>query len=69
MAPAKTPDRIVKRLSDEIQTALRHTEVVARLEKLGTLLTPRSAEAFDRLLIQEQETWTRVIAERGIRAA
>lgn len=69
MAPAKTPDRIVKRLSDEIQTALRHTEVVARLEKLGTLLTPGSAEAFDRLLIQEQETWTRVIAERGIRAA
>lgn len=69
MAPAKTPDRVVKRLSEEIQSALRQAEVVTRLEKLGTLLTPGSAESFDRLLIQEQETWTRVINERGIRAA
>jgi tripartite-type tricarboxylate transporter receptor subunit TctC len=69
MAPAKTTDRVVKRLSDEIQVALRQADVITRLEKLGTLLTPGSAEAFDRLLIQEQETWTRVIAERGIRAA
>ena len=69
MAPSKTPERIVKRLSDEIQSALRQQEVVARLEKLGTLLTPGSAEQFDRLLAQEQETWTRVIADRGIRAS
>lgn len=69
MAPAKTPDRVVKRLSEEIQSALRQAEVITRLEKLGTLLTPGSAESFDRLLIQEQETWTRVINERGIRAA
>ena len=69
MAPAKTPDRVVKRLSEEIQSALRQAEVITRLEKLGTLLTPGSAESFDRLLIQEQETWTRVINERGMRAA
>ncbi|NBQ79728.1 MAG: tripartite tricarboxylate transporter substrate binding protein [Betaproteobacteria bacterium] len=35
MAPSKTPERIVKRLSDEIQSALRQPEVVTRLEKLG----------------------------------
>lgn len=69
MAPAKTPDRVVKRLSEEIQSALRQAEVITWLEKLGTLLTPGSAESFDRLLIQEQETWTRVINERGMRAA
>ena len=56
MAPAKTTDRVVKRLSDEIQVALRQADVITRLEKLVTLLTPGSAEAFDRLLIQEQET-------------
>lgn len=66
---SSTPDRVVKRLSEEIQFALRQAEVITRLEKLGTLLTPGSAESFDRLLIQEQETWTRVINERGMRAA
>ncbi|NCW86457.1 MAG: hypothetical protein EBV69_10340 [Oxalobacteraceae bacterium] len=66
---SSTPDRVVKRLSEEIQFALRQAEVITRLEKLGTLLTPGSAESFDQLLIQEQETWTRVINERGMRAA
>jgi tripartite-type tricarboxylate transporter receptor subunit TctC len=67
-APAGTPQPIVKRLSDEIQAALANPEVAARLEKMGTQLTPGSAEAFDALLKSETERWTRVIRERNIRA-
>jgi tripartite-type tricarboxylate transporter receptor subunit TctC len=67
-APAGTPRPIVKRLTDEIQAALANPEVAARLEKMGTQLTPGSAEAFDALLKSETERWTRVIRERNIRA-
>ena len=67
-APAGTPQPIVKRLSDEIQAALANPEVAARLEKMGTQLTPGSAEAFDALLKSETERWTRVIRERNIRS-
>jgi tripartite-type tricarboxylate transporter receptor subunit TctC len=69
MAPPKTPDRVMKHLSEEIQCALRQAEVVTRLEKLWPLLTLGSAESFYWLLIQDQETWARVVNARGIRVA
>jgi tripartite-type tricarboxylate transporter receptor subunit TctC len=68
VAPAGTPAPIVKRLSDEILAALATPEVATRLEKIGTQMTPASAEEFDRLMRQEVERWTRVIRERNIKA-
>lgn len=68
VAPAGTPRPIVKRLSDEILDALTQPEVVARLDKMGTQITPASAEAFDALMRSETERWSRVIRQRGIRA-
>jgi tripartite-type tricarboxylate transporter receptor subunit TctC len=67
-APAGTPRPIVQRLSDEIQAALAHPEVAARLDKIGTQVTPASADAFDALLKSEIDRWGRVIRERNIRA-
>lgn len=68
VAPAATPRPIVKRLSDEVLAALEQPDVVARLEKIGTQITPASAEAFDALLRSETERWSKVIRQRGIRA-
>jgi tripartite-type tricarboxylate transporter receptor subunit TctC len=67
-APAGTPRPIVKRLSDEIAAALTVPEVTARLDKMGTQVTPGSAEDFDALLRSETERWTKVIRERNIRS-
>jgi tripartite-type tricarboxylate transporter receptor subunit TctC len=41
---------------------------VARLDKMGTQITPGSADDFDALLKSEQERWSRVIRERNMRA-
>jgi tripartite-type tricarboxylate transporter receptor subunit TctC len=68
VAPAGTPRAIVRKLSDEISAALAHPDVIARLEKLGTQITPASAEEFDLLMRNEVERWGRVIRERNIRA-
>jgi tripartite-type tricarboxylate transporter receptor subunit TctC len=67
VTPAGTPPAVVKRLSDEFMAAIQTPEVVARLEKIGTQITPGSAEAFNRLLREETERWTRVIKERNIK--
>ena len=68
VAPAGTPRDIVQRLSDEMQRALADPEVVARLEKMGTQLTPAPAGAFDALIAREVQRWKDVVAERGIKA-
>lgn len=68
VAPAATPRAIIRRLSDETLAALKEPEVVARLDKMGTQITPASAEDFDALIKSEQERWSRVIRERNIKA-
>ncbi|MEI7444990.1 MAG: tripartite tricarboxylate transporter substrate binding protein [Burkholderiales bacterium] len=68
VAPAGTPKPIVKRLSDEVLAALQQPEVLARLEGMGTQVTPGSADDFDALIRGEVERWSRVIRERNIRA-
>lgn len=68
VAPVGTPRPIVKRLSDEVLAALQQPEVLARLEGMGTQVTPGSAEDFDTLIRGEIERWSRVIRERNIKA-
>ena len=68
VALAATPKAILKRLSDEMQLALAHPEVISKLERMGTQLTPGSAEEFQALIQREVIQWTRVIKERNIKA-
>ena len=67
-APVGTPRDIVRRLSDELQKALASPDAVARLEKMGTQITPGSAEEFDALIQREITRWARVIKDRNIKA-
>jgi len=68
VAAADTPRPIIRRLSDEMQKALAHPDVVSRLEKLGTQLTPMPAEEFDKLIASETQRWATVIRQRNIKA-
>jgi tripartite-type tricarboxylate transporter receptor subunit TctC len=67
VAAAATPRPIVRRLAAEMQKALAHPEVVSRLEKMGTLITPMPAEEMDAFIAQENSRWARVIAQRNIK--
>jgi tripartite-type tricarboxylate transporter receptor subunit TctC len=68
VAAAATPKDIVKKLSDAIQKALASPDVIARLEKMGALVTPLSGPEFDKLLRSESVRWATVIKQRNIRA-
>ena len=61
-----TPPDVVSKLSDEVMAALADPAVVARLEKMGTLLTPAPAGKFDALLSSEAQRWAKLIKERNI---
>ncbi len=70
-APAGTPETIVAELSQALQAALAHENVVARFAELGT--TPVSAdqatpEALEQQLISEIEHWRPIIQAAGIYA-
>lgn len=66
VARAGTPTAIVERLSDEIMAAVADSGVVARLEKMGTQLTPKPATEFTALLASEADRWAKLIKERNI---
>jgi tripartite-type tricarboxylate transporter receptor subunit TctC len=67
VAPATTPRPIVRRLSDELQKALAQPELIARLEKLGTLLVPMAGDEADAFIARENARWSAVIRQRGIK--
>jgi tripartite-type tricarboxylate transporter receptor subunit TctC len=67
VASAATPRPLVRRLSDEVMKALSQPDLVARLEKMGTQLTPLPGEEFDKLIASEQQRWAGVIKARNIR--
>ena len=67
VAAAATPRPLVRRLSEEMLRALAQPEVVARLEKTGTQLTPMAAEDFDAFIGRENTRWAGVIRQRNIK--
>ena len=69
-APAGTPRPIVERLAGEIAKALRSSEVAPKLAaQIGMEILATSPEAFVDFHKVEQERWTRIIKENGLKAA
>src|SRR5882672_291535 len=67
--PAGTPRPIVERMNTEIAKALRSAEVAPKLTaQIGMEILATSPEAFARFQKVEQERWTRIIQENGIKA-
>ena len=68
-APAGTPRPIVERMNAEIAKAVRSPEVAPKLaQQIGMEILATSPEAFADFQKVEQERWTRIVTENGIKA-
>jgi len=68
LAPAATPEPVIRRMNAEVVKALRAPEVVARLTDLGAVPAPSSPEEFAAILKRDGDTWGKLIREKNIRA-
>lgn len=66
LAPAATPPRIVKRLTDEVRKILADTELRQRLFSQGVEPVGNTAEAYRDFILKEHQRWGEVIRKAGI---
>jgi tripartite-type tricarboxylate transporter receptor subunit TctC len=60
-APKGTPADIVDKLNREINAALADPKIKARLDDLGSIPTPLSPAAYEKLIVDETQKWGDVI--------
>jgi len=70
--PKGTPQEIVQKLTEALQTALTDSAVVDQMAKLGT--APVSAQdatpqAHRALLEEQMATWAKIFADAGVKAS
>lgn len=68
VAPARTPQPIVRRLNGEIVAILNKPEVRDKLVALGYEIIGNTPEAMAQQMRQEGKKWARVIREANVRA-
>lgn len=67
VAPAGTPEPVIRRLNTEINAMLTSPELVKSLENEGAFATPMTPAAFAAHIASELELWRGVIRDAGIR--
>lgn len=67
IAPAGTPRPIVERLHAEVQKALQHPDVRARLGGAGGEVLPGPSEQFANLIRSERQRYERLVREADIK--
>jgi tripartite-type tricarboxylate transporter receptor subunit TctC len=68
LVPAKTPRPVVERLNEIVNDAVRSPEVSAKLAAVGFTPMGGTPEELDRLMRDEQRTWSALIRENAITA-
>jgi len=68
IAPARTPDAIVKKLAADIAKAVKSPEVLARFQGDGTLAVGNTPAEFAEFIRREQERWGDVVRRSGVKA-
>jgi tripartite-type tricarboxylate transporter receptor subunit TctC len=66
--PARTPEDIVKRLSDDMVEALRMPDVKERMDFLGMELNLQPMKEFDAFVDEEVKRWKVVLERAGVLA-
>ena len=66
VAPAKTPDPVVRKLSADMREIIGMPDVKAKLEGLGMEFTPQGPAEFDAFVAGEFTKWTRVMKRAGV---
>ncbi len=67
VAPARTPDAIVNRLSAEFAKVARAPEVIKRMDADGADMVGSTPEQFRQSIVNETLRWRRVVQENGIK--
>ncbi len=67
LAPAGTPQAIVKRMSEEIAKIMRLDETKARLDTMGTFPAGSTPEEFDAFIALETTKWAKVIKDANVK--
>lgn len=67
MAPAATPERVLRRLSDELMKILASPELRAFYLSHGAEIGGDTPEAFGAFIRSEYERWGRLIREHGVK--
>jgi tripartite-type tricarboxylate transporter receptor subunit TctC len=68
VAPAKVPDAVARKLSDDVVEILAMPEVKAKFVTLGMELAPQAPAEFDAFIGREFTKWSKVIKQAGIEA-
>ena len=68
LAPAKTPPEIVKRMNDEINTALKSPEVATKLAAQGIEVRTGTSQAAQAFIEGQIDVWAKVVRDNGIKA-
>ena len=67
LAPAGTPSAVIERLNAEINKALKHPDVLTRMQAEGADPAGSSPQEFGAFFTAEIATWTQVVQKAGIR--
>jgi tripartite-type tricarboxylate transporter receptor subunit TctC len=67
VAPARTPEAVITRLSAEVDAALRRPEMIAKLSIDGSEPFPSAPRQFAEFLGKEHAKWGAIIRDAGIK--
>ena len=67
LAPARTPEAIVNRLSTEFAKLAKAPDLVKRFEAEHTVLVGSTPEQFRRIIASEAVRWRKVVQDNGIK--
>ena len=67
LAPARTPTKIIERVSDEVSRIVRLDDVKSKLEGMGTLPAGSTPEEFAAFIDAESAKWGKVIREAKVK--
>ncbi len=68
VAPAKTPNDILVKLSADIQAAMKAPDAKAKMEEAGFRVTGTDRETFARIIAADTITWGKAVAATGFKA-
>ncbi len=68
VAPAKTPDEIVAKLSADIQKAVNAPETKTKLQDMGFKVTGTTREAFAKIIKDDTAVWGKAVRGTGFKA-
>ena len=66
VAPAKTPEAVLRKLSADVTEILAMPDLKTKLEGMGMELAPQKGADFDEFVNQEFIKWSKVIKQAGI---